>query len=369
MHDVDRAPETALNRICPYFTMFPLQFPYRLLNRHASAGDRVLDPFCGRGTTNYAARLLGFDSVGIDSSRVAVAISEAKVVQTTPSEVMATYDEILGAAPSPEGVPEGEFWHWAFHTDVLLLLCRLREELLRDCSTPARRALRAILLGALHGPRSKQRQSYLSNQSPRTFAPKPAYATRWWKARGLTPEPVDVRTIVRDRAERYYGRESSPPRGQIIHGDSRYRASFMSLDEKLFSWVITSPPYYGLRTYTPDQWLRNWFLGGTERPDYSSDGQIDHRSPDVFAEDLRCVWRLAAGCSTPRARLVIRFGGINDRRVDPITVIRRSLDSSGWKITTIRGAGCASAGKRQAVHFRRHALSPREEYDIWAVRE
>jgi hypothetical protein len=369
VRDIDRAPETALNRICPYFTMFPLRFPYRLLDRHASAGDRVLDPFCGRGTTNYAARLLGLDSVGIDSSRVAVAISEAKVVQTTPSEVMATYDEILEAVPFPEAVPQGEFWRWAFHTDVLFLLCRLREGLVHDCSTPQRRALRGILLGALHGPRSKQRPSYLSNQSPRTFAPKPAYAARWWKARGLTPQPVDVRTIVRDRAARYYGRESSPPRGQILHGDSRNPASFTSLDDKPFSWVITSPPYYGLRTYIPDQWLRNWLVGGAETTDYSSDGQLDHGSPDAFADELRQVWRLAAGCCAPRARLVIRFGGINDRKADPLTVIRRSLDSSGWKVTTIRGAGCASAGKRQALHFRRNAPSPCEEYDVWAVRQ
>jgi TatD DNase family protein len=41
--DVDRAAETALNRICPYFTMFPLRFPYGILRRHATPGQRVLD--------------------------------------------------------------------------------------------------------------------------------------------------------------------------------------------------------------------------------------------------------------------------------------------------------------------------------------
>ena len=33
--------------------------------------------------------------------------------------------------------------------------------------------------------------------------------------------------------------------------------------------IVTSPPYYGLRTYVSDQWLRNWFLGGADRVDYS----------------------------------------------------------------------------------------------------
>src|SRR5687768_1933571 len=42
-------PRHRLNALCPYFTMFPLDFPLRALGR-AKPGDRVLDPFCGRGT-------------------------------------------------------------------------------------------------------------------------------------------------------------------------------------------------------------------------------------------------------------------------------------------------------------------------------
>ncbi|CAL1241131.1 DNA methyltransferase [Candidatus Methylocalor cossyra] len=48
--------------------MFPLDFPLNILKRRAHAGDVVHDPFCGRGTTNYAARLLGLSSLGVDSS-------------------------------------------------------------------------------------------------------------------------------------------------------------------------------------------------------------------------------------------------------------------------------------------------------------
>ena len=70
---------SALNGVCPYFTMFPLVFPLRILERYASRGEWVLDPFSGRGTTNYAARLLGLPSVGIDSSPVASALTQAKM--------------------------------------------------------------------------------------------------------------------------------------------------------------------------------------------------------------------------------------------------------------------------------------------------
>ena len=54
----------ALNAVCPYYTMYPLDFPLRVLKKHGKRGDWVIDPFCGRGTTNFAARLLQMPSVG-----------------------------------------------------------------------------------------------------------------------------------------------------------------------------------------------------------------------------------------------------------------------------------------------------------------
>lgn len=71
-----------LNTICPYYTMYPLQFPLRVL-RDAQPKKWVLDPFCGRGTTNFAARLLGMNTVGFDTSPIAVAIASAKLLAHT----------------------------------------------------------------------------------------------------------------------------------------------------------------------------------------------------------------------------------------------------------------------------------------------
>jgi hypothetical protein len=76
-----------LNAICPYFTMFPLEFPLQILRRHSKQRERVLDPFCGRGTTNFAARLTGLYSVGIDISPVAQAITAAKLMSTSAEAI------------------------------------------------------------------------------------------------------------------------------------------------------------------------------------------------------------------------------------------------------------------------------------------
>src|SRR6202790_488634 len=83
-----------LNAICPYFTMFPLEFPLKVLRKHKSA-RLVFDPFCGRGTTLYAARWLGLRAIGMDCSPVAVAISQAKLAEVAVDKCLALGRTIL----------------------------------------------------------------------------------------------------------------------------------------------------------------------------------------------------------------------------------------------------------------------------------
>ena len=347
--------------------MFPLDFPLNILKRRARAGDVVLDPFCGRGTTNFAARLVGLRSLGVDSSPVAAAVTASKLATATVDDILAEAQGILTERDACH-IPVSEFWQWAYHPTVLDALCRFREAFLGHCTTDARIALRGIVLGALHGPKQKTFPSYFSNQCPRTYAPKPAYATRFWQGRGLVPDPIDVLAVIERRAKRYYGTPSDI-KGAVRLADSR-KAEALQPDtpEARFGWVITSPPYYGMRTYIPDQWLRNWFVGGPDAVDYTIRDQVVHSSPEDFAADLRQVWRNAESVCSEDAKMVIRFGGITDRRADPRDLIKSSLSDSGWRITTIKEAGSATEGRRQADAFLRIKSKPIVEYDVWATR-
>ncbi|MFO0564672.1 MAG: DNA methyltransferase [Polyangiaceae bacterium] len=252
----------ALNAVCPYYTMYPLDFPLRVLKEHGRPGDWVIDPFCGRGTTNFAARLLEMPSVGVDSSPVAAALAKAKLVSAEPGRVVASARSILKTAKEPVSVPAGQFWKLAYHERTLVQLCQLRDALLWECSSSTRILLRAIILGALHGPRPKGTPSYFSNQSPRTFAPKPAYAVRFWRTMRMRPTDVDVVGIIRAKADRYLTEQAPNVEGVVQLADSREASTFKSVPAAQF--VVTSPPYFGMRTYLPDQWLRLWFLGGPD---------------------------------------------------------------------------------------------------------
>ncbi len=71
-------------------TGYPTQKPIILLERIieicTDAGDLVLDPFCGSGTTLVAAKLLGRYSIGIDVSEEAVGLAERRLFTLIKTE-------------------------------------------------------------------------------------------------------------------------------------------------------------------------------------------------------------------------------------------------------------------------------------------
>jgi hypothetical protein len=346
--------EHALNAICPYFTMFPLEFPLRVL-RQVPEDALVFDPYCGRGTTNYAARHLGLQSCGIDTSPVAVAIARAKEATSTADRVVRLAERLLQRTHDYE-VPVGQFWRRAFHQRTLHELCKLRSALGRHHESQTSTLLRALILGILHGPLSKSASGagYLSNQMPRTFAPKPNYAVRFWKKRGLTAPRRDTLAVLRRKAERALSRIPTH-RGEsnlIRRADSREARSYAFLQSKI-THVVTSPPYYGLRTYVEDQWIRSWFLGGASAVEYGACAQLNHESPEIFAQSLADVWDRIAERAAPGLKMVVRFGSIGSRECEPKAVLRSSLRLSAaeWQITFVREVEPQQRGRRQSTQM------------------
>ncbi|MGB9660744.1 MAG: hypothetical protein ACPL5F_01840 [Moorellaceae bacterium] len=235
----------------------------------------------------------------------------------------------------------------------------------------ARRLLRLILLGRLHGPLRKTMPSYLSNQMPRTFAPKPGYAVRFWRKKGLCRPPrVNVLHLVAHKAPGYLEGLLPPTEGRVALGDSR-EFDFLELGGP-YTWVVTSPPYFGMRSYVPDQWLRHWFLGGNPEVQYSYNGQIGSTGLEGFVLGLRQVWTNVARSCVPGAWLVVRFGALPSSAgtCDAEFLLRETLRGTPWRVKEVRPAGTAGCGKRQALQFfGDRASSSVEEVDLVAKLE
>ncbi|MCH8551978.1 MAG: site-specific DNA-methyltransferase [Natronospirillum sp.] len=356
--------ENALNAICPYFTMFPLEFPLQVIKKHMKDRPVVLDPFCGRGTTLFAARNLGLESWGIDTSPVAVAIARAKLASCDLNEPLHLAERLICESDDAP-IPSTEFFKAAYHRDTLRDLCALRHGLLNiETETNASAVLRAAILGCLHGPLPKNIENvgYFSNQMPRTYASKPDYAVRFWKERSLKAPRIDVLQVLRRKIGRLVGLDqaSSCSISQVLHGDAQSAEVFRSLRTSP-SIVITSPPYYGMKTYVQDQWLRNWFLGGPDSTDYSNGVQLDHGGQDAFSVSLGKVWRNIAisSDSSESLHMYVRFGIIPSASVDAKKIFKKSLEESGidWRLVSTRAAKSAHDGKRQAVQMKTNSAA------------
>jgi len=355
-------PLLRLNAICPYYTMFPLQFPFEAL-ADANDNEWVLDPFCGRGTTNFAARIRGLPSNGFDANPVAAYIAMSKFVTVRPTEIIRLTRKLIKKNSKPQDIPEGKFWDLCYHPKTLKTICILRQALLDHCSSNEEIALRALLLGVLHGPTMKGQPSYLSNQMPRTYATKPNAAINFWLKRDLEPKQVDVVALIKRRAEFCFLETPPPVKGGAYLKDSR---TTLDLNTGIqYKWVVTSPPYFGMRTYIPDQWLRNWFVGGIDRVDYDQQNLITHHL-NKFTSDLSDVWKNVADVCTDRAHLIVRFGALPSLFQDPAELLIKSLEMAGsnWNVIDIQPAGNATMGQRQSEQFQKNLGSAHTEIDL-----
>lgn len=346
-------PRHSLNAICPYFTMFPLEFPLGALSRVPDSGT-VVDPFCGRGTTLYAARATKRQTFGVDCSSVAVAISKAKLATASKSDVLDLARNLLEHSNDVD-LPRGRFWRLAYKPTVLKKICALRMGLLTDTSHEAA-ILRALVMGVLHGPVTGV-GSYLSNQMQRTFAPKPDYAVQFWTKRDLKAPKVDVLAAIERKADHVFRSPAfdfqKTSLSDVAHGDAGEMSTWKHAPAAIDA-VITSPPYYGMRTYVPDQWLRNWFVGGPDTVDYSDDGRVPSSSPDVFAKGLAKVWDRIGAHAGDCLHMFVRFGVLPSRKIDARELLFQSFEESryNWKRVYTKSASTASKGRRQAAQMR-----------------
>ena len=260
---------TAVDRwasVGPYYAMFPLDFAYEIVKRYTQPGDRVLDPFVGRGSSIYAAAATGRTGCGIEINPVGWVYSIVKLRPTTQGRVVQRLREIgsEAAGVSVERAKLPEFFEWAYSSDVLRFLLAARETL-RWKESKVDRTLMAFILVYLNGKRSAS----LSNQMRDSKAMAPDYAVRWWAEREMGPPNVEPIAFLEQRIEWRYKKGQPNLVGEILLGDSMQLLSSgynRRAFAEPFDLLFTSPPYCGVTNYHYDQWLRLWMLGQHPSP-------------------------------------------------------------------------------------------------------
>ncbi len=256
---------------------FVLSYPPHLVREHVErfglgAGQTVLDPFCGTGTTLVECKKLGIASVGLESNPMARFASGVKVDWSIDAAQLAEYAAAVAAAAAgalaKQGITEQDlplFAENAGHRPSLRGLPAASAKLLLTNSIsplPLHRAL--VLLDAIdaHGSAAQRRIGRLALATALVhgignlkFGPEVGVGKRRTDADAVQIWRQRMHAMVRDMA---HWRDADAA-AQVIQADARDVGEV--LEPSSVDAVITSPPYPNEKDYTRTTRLESVILG------------------------------------------------------------------------------------------------------------
>jgi len=255
---------------------FVLSFPPHLVREYlhrfgGSAGQRVLDPFCGTGTTLVECKRVAIKSVGIEANPVAHFASEVKVDWAPDADGLVAHAEGVAAAAVAELASQGI-------DDIALLRDARCDEgslrtlppeaaklLLKDSISPLPLHKALVLLDAVRGHHddrySRHESLALAAVLPSAvgnleFGPEVGVGPPKTDAAVVDPWLTQVRQMARDL--RGLGGQLGAP--AVVHlADARRVVPL--LGPRSIDAVITSPPYPNEKDYTRITRLEAVLLG------------------------------------------------------------------------------------------------------------
>jgi DNA modification methylase len=236
-----------VHRLHPYLGKFIPQLVEILLGRYFRAGEHVLDPFAGSGTTLVQALESGLDATGVDVAAFNCLLMEAKTrrydlfsLEHEIRDLVAWLDASPGHARAPRTTsPYLRDW---YAPQALSELLSFRERI-APCAHGD--LLRVVLARAA---RSARRSRHFDLDFPR----RPQLEPYWCHKHRRTCRPVEsaahfLRRYALDTLERIKQFQRLRARGReamVLHGDAR------SIDlAGGYDGIVTSPPYPGLIDY------------------------------------------------------------------------------------------------------------------------
>ncbi|WP_236042541.1 DNA methyltransferase [Roseibium aggregatum] len=284
----------------PYYAMFPVNFARYIISEYSNLGETVIDPFCGRGTTNYVSQVLGRNSYGCELNPVGWLYAKTKVSPARQlGRVLRRIDEVSASQTGGDRDPVNEFQDWAWCPEVLGFINSARRNL--DWRTSVvDRTVASLMLVYLHAKLG----GGLSNQMRQSKSMAPDYAVRWWKERKMRPPFVDPSKFLKSRAEWRYAKGFSAAHGRsrLYFGDARVGLERYNCE--LASLILTSPPYLGITNYQYDNWIRLWALGGPELPEWNQ--KYRYANKETYDALINDVFGALALKSRADAVIVVR---------------------------------------------------------------
>src|ERR1041385_4831413 len=247
-----------------YRACFKPQLPRFFIERLTGPGDRVYDPFMGRGTTLIEAALLGRVPVACDVNPLSVVLTAPRLNLPSLQQIEERLAQIDFAADDEH--PEDLLVF--YHPDTLDQIVSLRKYLRCRRESGARDAVDDwITLVALNR---------LTGHSPGFFSvytlpPNQAVSVKSQlkinQRRQQTPPRRDVPAIILKKSRGLM--KDLDPASHLALREAGRQAVLLTqsstdtpqIPNDSIALAVTSPPFLDVVQYDADNWLRCWFLG------------------------------------------------------------------------------------------------------------
>lgn len=237
-----------LHRTASRLGSFPPELAHYFIKKYSSEGDRVLDPFSGKGTAPLEACLLNRVGVGNDASPDAYTLTHGKVRPVEYDKVKERLSELEKGFEGYDLDNTDEDIKIFFSEHNLEQLEYLRDILEKS---DIDMFIKSLVLGILHG----KGDLALSLPMSHSYSMSPSYVEDYAEENNLIKPEKNVFECIRKKAKKVTSRKLPERKGEA------YCQEILDLElEQDIDLIVTSPPYYHALTYAWDNWLRLWFL-------------------------------------------------------------------------------------------------------------
>lgn len=318
------------------------QVPAILLGYLSDVGERVLDPFCGSGTTLVEAKCLGRSGHGIDTNPVAVMMAEAKLGRYSADEfsayslelrkridtLLTEYGDLVPeksplVSTAPNAQENSRWYHPATLTELAAVWLAIQE-----VGSPYRNAAYSAFSSILRFACSQDKH--------------------WgWICDNVWPKNM----LYRDAVKLFTAKLSEFGATAAAFADAEMRSDahlsyrldtgrcsdiLRCEDDRSVDVVITSPPYYGVTDYVRSQRLTFLWLGGEfEQARQAETGaRFKRRRKESLVDYLREMsesFREVARVLRPGRHCAIMIGE-SPRRIRYLDDFERLLSASGLTV-------------------------------------
>jgi methylase of polypeptide subunit release factors len=202
---------------------------------------KILDPFCGTGTTLLAAKENGLGAIGYDVSKLMAIISKAKTMEYNVACLENELVTLLAMKKNPTKAMAPDWIKQFFHKEVLDSLLSLKENI-TSFDTQYKEFFLLVLMRTVDTvSKAKKVGKSLQKRAVPVF---------------------DVYKVYERIGRSFFKDLKRAERKNLFSGNAEvYNKSMYEIQEKeKFDLIITSPPYLNKTEYTKRFGIELWFL-------------------------------------------------------------------------------------------------------------